>query len=45
MVINNVLCPLIKGHIIGNYVDHELIIFKTEAVIINIRHISTAFWN
>lgn len=45
LVINNVLCPIIKVQVMSNYVDHELIIFKTEAITINIHHISTAFWN
>lgn len=45
VVINNVLCPIIKLQVMSNYADHELIIFKTEAIIINIHHISTAFWN
>lgn len=45
LVINNVLCPIIKVQVMSNYVDCELIIFKTEAIIINIRHISNAFWN
>lgn len=45
VVINNVLCPIIKVQVMSNYVDHELIIFKTEAITINIHHISTAFRN
>lgn len=45
LVINNVLCPIIKIQVTSNYADRDLIIFKTEAITINIHHISTTFWN
>lgn len=38
LVINNVLCPIIKVQVMSNYADHELIIFKIEAITINIHH-------
>lgn len=38
LVINKVLCPIIKVQVMSNYVDHELIIFKIQAIIINIHH-------
>lgn len=37
--------PTIKAQVMSNYVDHELIIFKTEAITISTHRVSTAFWN